>query len=156
MDNAAQAPINLATLPRKEAMRIAHDAGRAAYFDPEIVEAITLQWIDRCMPISIDQSDDEFEQLSQILMTEFKRGLAAFVGDRRASDALRESIAAVTKELQIATSHAWRIHNVLAFMTEALPDDKVGELPVRCTVTDLRCDMDALATKLMDLEVAGA
>ena len=49
------------------------------------------------------------------------------------------------------SSLAWKLHNVLAFMVEALDEDKPGELPVRNTLIDLRCDMDDLATSLQDL-----
>jgi hypothetical protein len=40
---------------------------------------------------------------------------------------------------------------MLAFMVEALPEDKPNELPTRCTLVELRQDMDQLATSLQDL-----
>ncbi|WP_155755345.1 hypothetical protein [Burkholderia multivorans] len=46
---------------------------------------------------------------------------------------------------------AWKLHNVLAFMVEALDDDREGALPVRSTLIELRCDMDKLATSLQNL-----
>jgi hypothetical protein len=46
---------------------------------------------------------------------------------------------------------AWQIFNVLAFMAEALPDDEMGDLPMRCTVANLRDQMETLAQSLMDL-----
>ncbi|KWA12650.1 hypothetical protein WL26_14690 [Burkholderia cepacia] len=49
------------------------------------------------------------------------------------------------------SNFAWKLHNVLAFMVEALDDDKPGTLPVRCTLSDLQCDMDELATSLQDI-----
>lgn len=50
------------------------------------------------------------------------------------------------------SSFAWKLHNVLAFMVEALPDDEADcRLPMRCTLIDLRCDMEQLASSLQDL-----
>ncbi|WP_155635463.1 hypothetical protein [Burkholderia cepacia] len=46
---------------------------------------------------------------------------------------------------------AWKVHNMLAFMVEALPDDVEGALPVHCTLVDLKFDMDKLATSLMGI-----
>lgn len=46
---------------------------------------------------------------------------------------------------------AWKMYNVLAFMVEVLDDDETDELPVRCTLIDLRGDMEQLATSLQDL-----
>lgn len=45
---------------------------------------------------------------------------------------------------------AWKMHNLLAFMVEALPDDEGDALPVQCTLIDLRNDMEQLATSLQD------
>ncbi|MCA8435345.1 hypothetical protein [Burkholderia seminalis] len=46
---------------------------------------------------------------------------------------------------------AWKIHNTLAFMVEALPDDVESALPVHCTLVDLKLDMDKLASAMMNL-----
>ncbi|VBO91404.1 MULTISPECIES: hypothetical protein [Burkholderia] len=46
---------------------------------------------------------------------------------------------------------AWRLYNMLAFMVEALPEDKPNELPTRCALVELRQDMDQLATGLQCL-----
>jgi hypothetical protein len=56
--------------------------------------------------------------------------------------------AALNKE----TAFAWKIHNTLAFMVEALPVDLSGGLPTQCMLRDLQGDMDKLATNLMELE----
>lgn len=46
---------------------------------------------------------------------------------------------------------AWKLYNGLAFMAAALDDDAADALPVRCTLLDLRDDMEQLATSLQDL-----
>lgn len=46
---------------------------------------------------------------------------------------------------------AFKLQGVLQFMVEALPDDRQGELPVKCTLVHLRDDMMQLAERLMDL-----
>ncbi|KWF23426.1 hypothetical protein WL84_02985 [Burkholderia cenocepacia] len=46
---------------------------------------------------------------------------------------------------------AWKLHNVLAFMVEAVPSDAPDGLPVQCMLADLRNDMDELATRLQGL-----
>ncbi|OXI23543.1 hypothetical protein CFB35_16900 [Burkholderia sp. AU16482] len=48
-------------------------------------------------------------------------------------------------------SFAWKIHNTLAFMVEALPEDTEEGLPTACLLRELRADMDKLATSLGDL-----
>ncbi len=47
---------------------------------------------------------------------------------------------------------AWEVYNVLAFMVEALPDDTPGVLPTRCTLVNLRRDMDHLASSLSEIQ----
>ena len=46
---------------------------------------------------------------------------------------------------------AWHIFHVLSFMHEALPVDEPNDLPVQCTIYDLREQMGALAASLMDI-----
>ncbi|UJH72592.1 hypothetical protein [Burkholderia cenocepacia] len=53
------------------------------------------------------------------------------------------------------SAEAWRIYNVLAFMVEALPEDKSGELPVHCTLVDLREELEKLASGLMEISDNG-
>lgn len=53
--------------------------------------------------------------------------------------------------LRAKSALAWKIHNTLAFMAEALNEDGTDELPVKCTIVDLRDDVDQLASDLMDL-----
>ena len=48
-------------------------------------------------------------------------------------------------------SLAWKAHNVLAFMAEALPDDQMGALPVKSTILELRDDVHKLGEALLDL-----
>ncbi|WP_107152649.1 hypothetical protein [Trinickia symbiotica] len=49
-------------------------------------------------------------------------------------------------------SRAWNIHNITAFMSEALADDALGALPVRSTIFQLREMSSELALGIMDLE----
>lgn len=49
------------------------------------------------------------------------------------------------------SAEAWRVYNVLTFMVEALPADKQGELPVQCTLADLRQEVEKLASDLMEI-----
>jgi hypothetical protein len=46
---------------------------------------------------------------------------------------------------------AWKIHNTLAFMIEALPADKPGGLPLQCMLMHLHTDVDKLASNLMGI-----
>ncbi|KVH02764.1 hypothetical protein WS84_04180 [Burkholderia anthina] len=54
------------------------------------------------------------------------------------------------------SAEAWKIYNVLSFMVEALPEDKPGELPVHCTLVDLREELEKLASGLMEITDNGA
>lgn len=62
-----------------------------------------------------------------------------------------EMIQRVAERINDETSAAWRIHNTLAFMAEAISDDKVDELPVKCTLINLRDDMNQFLENLMNL-----
>lgn len=48
------------------------------------------------------------------------------------------------------SAHLWKIHNVLAFIVEALPDDTAAGLPLQNTLMDIRCDIEQLAETLQD------
>jgi methyl-accepting chemotaxis protein len=62
-----------------------------------------------------------------------------------------EMVERIAERINEETSAAWRIHNTLAFMAEAVSDDAAGELPVRCTLINLRDDMNQFLENLMDL-----
>ncbi|PMS32802.1 hypothetical protein B0G57_1216 [Trinickia symbiotica] len=49
-------------------------------------------------------------------------------------------------------SRAWNIHNITAFMVEALPDDALGALPVRSAICQLREMSSELAMDIMELD----
>ncbi|WP_114810819.1 hypothetical protein [Paraburkholderia kururiensis] len=46
---------------------------------------------------------------------------------------------------------AWRIHNILSFVVEAIPEDGLNDLPLKSTLVDLMVDSEKLANRLMDL-----
>ncbi|KUY52384.1 hypothetical protein [Burkholderia sp. RF2-non_BP3] len=46
---------------------------------------------------------------------------------------------------------AWKMHNTLAFMAQALPEDEPTGLPVQNALDDMRRDMEQLAVSLQDL-----
>ncbi|MCA8275253.1 hypothetical protein LGN17_22460 [Burkholderia sp. AU30280] len=55
------------------------------------------------------------------------------------------------RALNHETCIAWKIHNTLAFMVEALPEDTEGSLPTACLLRELQTDLGKLATTLGDL-----
>lgn len=57
----------------------------------------------------------------------------------------------VSEALDEQSAFAWRVQNLLAFMAEALPDDELGTLPVKCALVNAKADMYKLAETLMDL-----
>lgn len=144
-------PVNLASLPRDEAIERARAAGRAILGDRDAISAVFINlwtdWMNANIPKACGQSDDEFGELIGEMMDKFEVGVEEFIrtaADVRTLNRIEELICRVSGQ-------AWKIHNVLAFMAEALPDDTQENLPVRCTVADLRFDMNELATGLMDL-----
>lgn len=66
------------------------------------------------------------------------------MGDNAAVKHVRELLAAKAGD-------AWKVYNVLTFMVEALPADKPGELPIQCTLAELRQDLEKLASALMEI-----
>lgn len=145
-------PVNLASLPLVEALERAHDAGRKILIDSDAIAAVSqdlwTNWMNANVPIACGQSEDEYGALINSMMNHFFHGLAEGV-KRFAEDA--RTIERVEIDLCDHSRRAFKIYNVLAFMSEAIGDDKQGELPVRCTVVDLRQDVEKLATDLMDL-----
>jgi hypothetical protein len=57
----------------------------------------------------------------------------------------------VVELLNEQTTFGWKIQNLLAFMAEALPDDELSELPVKCALIGARDDMYKLVVTLMDI-----
>jgi len=66
-----------------------------------------------------------------------------------------EVLERVGKALNEQSEFAWRIQNLLAFMVQALPDDEIDALPVKCALINAATDMYKLAETLMDV-VSGA
>jgi hypothetical protein len=155
----AQIPINLASLPREEALRCARIAGRAFLDDPEalqaVIDEIAMKWVDDNMSSADGQADGEFANLGDALEAEFSGALLAGLqkpqahpGDMSSSDPLLERLDKLLGQKSVL---AWKLHNVLAFMVEALPTDTEDGLPTQCMLVELRCDMDQLASGLQDL-----
>ncbi|PRY07044.1 hypothetical protein [Paraburkholderia sp. BL25I1N1] len=144
--------VNLASLPREDALERARVAGREILGHENALQAVSdalwMNWINVNMPVAVGQTDDEFGELVDAMGDQFFDGLAEsvkrFAADTRTLDRISEFL---IKESGLA----WKIHNMLAFMEAALDDDTQGSLPIRCAVADLRVDQDRLATALMDL-----
>ncbi len=145
-------PVNLASLPLVEALERAHDAGRKILIDSDAIAAVSqdlwTNWMNANVPNACGQSEEEFGCLVNSAMDAFFQGLAEgvkrFAEDTRTIDRLEKYLGGYSRQ-------AWKVYNVLAFMSDAIDDDRQGELPVRCTVVDLRLDMEKLAGDLMDL-----
>lgn len=145
-------PVNLASLPLDEALQRAYVAGEKILIDKDAIAAVSqdlwTNWMIANVPNACGQSDDEYGDLVNSMMNHFFHGLTEGV-KRFAEDA--RTMERVERDLGDHSRWAWKVYNVLAFMSEAIDDDRQGELPVRCTVVDLRQDVEKLATDLMDL-----
>jgi len=150
-EQSKQSPINLASLPREEAIDRARVAGRGILVDNTAVSTVFLSlwtdWMNANIPKACGQSDDDFGELVSAVMDAFEAGFYKFVSSASIDPVLER----VESLLQEHSSRAWRVHNTLAFMVESLPDDKLDGLPVRCTLVELREDVEKLAASLMDL-----
>ncbi|NIF78897.1 hypothetical protein F3J20_16135 [Paraburkholderia sp. Cy-641] len=151
-EQSKQSPINLASLPRDEALQRAREVGRAILHDSTAVsdafDGLWVSWMNANIPKACGQSEGEFGELIDSMMGEFEDGLNDFVRSARANLTLTR----VEHFLATQSRFAWKIYNVIAFMVEAVPDDAAGALPIRCTLMDLREDIDKLATSLMDVD----
>lgn len=154
--------LNLASLPREEALRRARIAGRAFLEDSEALREgfreIGEEWLNANMPIADGQTDDEFGELGDALEAEFTRALLSGLQASRAhsgndvSFKFPESASnRVDTLLNAEAVSAWKIHDTLAFMIEALPADKPGGLPLQCLLMHLHTDMNKLASNLGSL-----
>lgn len=159
MDKPFQTPINLASLQKKEALQHARIAGQSFLDDSEALQPfigeMAMKWVDANMPIADGQTDDQFSELGDALEAEFSRALSAGLQKSRAHPGYANSdplLKRLDKLLGEKARAAWKLHNVLAFMVNALPEDTPDGLPTRCTVIDLRRDMDHLASSLSDLQ----
>ncbi|MFM0013720.1 hypothetical protein [Paraburkholderia sediminicola] len=150
-EQSKQLPLNLASLPRDEALERARVAGRGILVDDTAVSAVFLSlwtdWMNANIPNACGQSEGEFGDLVNSMMEMFEAGVNEFIRAATFNPMLER----VESLLADDSSRAWKIHNVLAFMVLALPDDTTESLPVRCTLVELREDMKNLAANLMDL-----
>ncbi|AXF07289.1 hypothetical protein CUJ91_04665 [Paraburkholderia graminis] len=150
-EQSKQPLVNLASLPRDEALDRAHAAGRGILLDSDAVSEVLLSlwtgWMNENIPNACSQSEEEFGQLLDSMMRQFEAGVREFVAS--ASD--RASLERFGKVLEQKSRATWKVHNVVAFMVEALPDDAAGALPTRCTLVDVRDEMEQLAMSLRDL-----
>ncbi|VVD29963.1 ubiquitin carboxyl-terminal hydrolase [Paraburkholderia dioscoreae] len=151
-EQSKQQPVNLASLPLDEALQRAYVAGEKILIDSDAIAAVSqdlwTNWMNANVPNACGQSEDEYGALLNLMMNHFFHGLTEGV-KRFAEDA--RTMERVERDLCDHSRWAWKVYNVLAFMSEAISDDRAGELPVRCTVVDLRLDVEKLATDLMDL-----
>ncbi|PRX32231.1 hypothetical protein B0G75_104252 [Paraburkholderia sp. BL18I3N2] len=151
-EQSKQQPINLSSLPREEAIERARVAGRQILADNDAVSTVAMDlwtgWMNANVPNACGQSEEEFGELVNSMMSDFLKGLTDGV-KRFAADA--HTLNRVGEFLSMESALAWKIRNVLAFMEAALDDDTQDSLPIRCTIADLSAEQGKLATNLMDL-----
>jgi hypothetical protein len=148
-------PINLASLPKPDALALARAGGRAILADEDAVSHVYTDlmsyWLGRNLPKAIGQSDDEFGDLVNEVEKEFSAGVDEVVKAAREDEKRKQVIERIDDLLTDQTAIAFKMQGLLQFMVEALPDDGRDELPVKCTLMHLRDDMMQLAEKLADL-----
>lgn len=158
LEEHTQTPVNLASLPREEALKLARIGGREILCDGSalqpVADTIWLGWANANVPLAVGQSDEEFGELVDAMCDEFFAGMSEgceqFQSIRPPQDS-ELALSRVEGFLVKESAFAWKLHNVLSFMVEAVPHDKPDGLPVQCMLADLRRDMDQLATSLQDL-----
>ncbi|MGG1948998.1 hypothetical protein AB1286_30030 [Trinickia sp. NRRL B-1857] len=147
--------INLASLPKDEALQHARAGGRSIFGDEGAVSSVYTDllrhWIDANMPCAVGQTDEEFDEIMLEMEKEFEAGVDDAIKQARSDIQPAAALKRASVMLIDESTAAWRIFNVLAFMAEAIPDDDRDGLPVKCTLINLREDMEKLALNLMDL-----
>ncbi|WP_175772606.1 hypothetical protein [Paraburkholderia phenazinium] len=82
-EQSTQSPVNLASLPRDEALERARAAGRGILVDDTAVSAVFLSlwtdWMNANIPKACGQSDDDFSELVNAVMEEFEFGVNEFI-----------------------------------------------------------------------------
>ncbi|MFM0732351.1 hypothetical protein PQQ52_17840 [Paraburkholderia sediminicola] len=148
-------PVNLASLPKDDALARARAGGRTIFGDDDAVSHVYTdlmsRWIGRNLPKAVGQSDDEFGDLVEEIEKEFNAGVVEAVVAARARDKSRAILDRIDELATEQSLFAFKLQGLVAFMVEALPDDLRGELPVKFTLTQLRDDMMQLAENVMDL-----
>jgi len=151
MDNL----VNLASLPKDEALLRARAAGSSIFGDEGAISAVYTDmlkhWIDANMPCAVGQTDEEFGELLLEVEKEFEAGVDKAIEQARYDVQPVAALDLVTDMLNDKSAAAWQVFNVLAFMVEAVSDDTPDGLPIRCTLVNLREQVETLATNLMDL-----
>jgi hypothetical protein len=151
-EQSKQPLVNLASLPREEAIEHARAAGREILGSSEAIQSVAdtlwMNWVNANAPVALGQTDEEFDKLIDAMGNEFFEGLTEGVGRFTQN---MHALPKIEEFLCDESRLAWKIHNILAFMRVALDEDTTDGLPVKCTVTDLSIDMEKLATNLMDL-----
>ncbi|MFL9987225.1 hypothetical protein [Paraburkholderia sediminicola] len=147
--------VNLASLPKDDALALARAGGRGIFGDinavTHVYSELMSHWIGGNLPKAVGQSDDEFGELVCQIEKEFNAGVDEAVSAARADGKARKVVERIDDLVTDQSVLAFKLQGLLQFMVEALPDDKQGALPVRCTLVHLRDDMEQLAEKLMDL-----
>jgi hypothetical protein len=148
-------PVNLASLPKDDALALARAGGRAIFGDMDAVTHIYTElmqyWIGRNIPQAVGQSDDDFGDLVSEVEEAFNSGVDEAVSAAHAGSKSQTILDRVDTLLTDQSVLAFKHQGLVAFMVEALPDDVRDELPVKFTLTHLRDDMMQLAEKLADL-----
>jgi len=146
---------NLAALPKDKALVLARLGGRTIFGDVHAVstvyEGLMTYWTNTNMPIAVGQPDEEFGELLDNVEKEFESGVNEAVEQARSDARSAATLDRVRNMLDDESAAAWQVFNVLTFMVEAVPDDKIDCLPIRCTLVNLREQMEKLAMTLMDL-----
>ncbi|WNC88821.1 hypothetical protein RI103_14050 [Paraburkholderia sp. FT54] len=148
-------PVNLASLPKDEALVLSRVDGRAIFGDVDAVTHVYSElmshWLSKRMPRAVGQSDEEFGDLVEEVEKEFNAGVDEAVSAVREDGKSREVIKRIDDLVTARSMFAFRIQAVVAFMVEALPDDAADQLPVKFTLTGLRDDLHQLGENLLDL-----
>jgi hypothetical protein len=118
-------PLNVASLPKHEALSLARDAGRGVLADSEAVSSVCLplwiHWMNANIPTACGQSDDEFGELIAAMMEQFEFGVDEFV--ESASSAHEEPAAPSPLEGELAAEGALLLVNAIKWMNNAAQDD---------------------------------
>ncbi|GLU32557.1 hypothetical protein WKR88_17905 [Trinickia caryophylli] len=143
--------VNLASLPKEEAIaqvfNLARDVFRQKDVFDEVWEETRSAFINKHLPKACGQSDEEFGELTEAACDAFDAGFEKAFSDVQPAATLDR----VSDMLNDESAAAWQVFNVLAFMVEAVADDTPDGLPIRCTLVNLREQVEKLATNLMGL-----
>lgn len=117
--------VNLASLPKGDALALARAGGRTIFGDEDAVShaysALMEYWIGRSLPVAVGQDDDEFGDLVDQVEGEFRAG---FDEAMNAACASNKSRAILDRIDMLATENcmlAWRLQSLVALMVGRFP-----------------------------------